>query len=585
MDLLETTLDNARKQYANDVSSNAGSTVRSVEDLPRFRDSSVEEESASSSDESKSADEGEESGDIHTQQQTALLEKNQDSQYLFTSSGEQRHAPRSRKQPKASMDPKQLQTLVNKHIESLPCLPLPCDEGTAISFPSNLLSKEVRLAGQLVKNCESAKTLANCLGDGSKLITILCLRSGRFAAAVYKQNKCIEHTTSQRYTVRKGQGKAQSTQDGNRRPKSMGAQLRRAGEQLLKEDVLKTLQRWDDFIEQSAVVMISCPNSMLRNLFEGGILSRNDRRIRRIPLDLGRPTFETVEIAHSAMTSLTLREYQPQPGPLQDETATTDDAGKHAAATKLSTVAEEKPQAPEIPIVPLTPLHIAARDCNLETLREGLQLAITRHMINMQAGEDFMTPLHYAAQGTDAVLAASCVNELLVVGHASPCVIDARSRVPWFLASSDKVREAFRRARAVLGEDFCNWTESKVAEALTEEDIRLRKEREAEKNRQKRARQKQKKAEAKAVDNARAEQQRLEAEKQKHEEDAKRIRDGLQPKTNKATIVCDFCQQAPKGMKRNQMFKRLDYVYCSTDCVQKHKRELMAAAAMNRYGS
>jgi hypothetical protein len=29
----------------------------------------------------------------------------------------------------------------------------------------------------------------------------------------------------------------------------------------------------------------------------------------------------------------------------------------------------------------------------------------------------------------------------------------------------------------------------------------------------------------------------------------------------------------------------LDYNYCSTDCVQKHKRELTAAAAMARFNN
>ena len=38
------------------------------------------------------------------------------------------------------------------------------------------------------------------------------------------------------------------------------------------------------------------------------------------------------------------------------------------------------------------------------------------------------------------------------------------------------------------------------------------------------------------------------------------------------------------GKSRSQMFSRLEYVYCSTDCVRKHQRELMAAAAMARFG-
>jgi Vms1-associating treble clef domain len=33
------------------------------------------------------------------------------------------------------------------------------------------------------------------------------------------------------------------------------------------------------------------------------------------------------------------------------------------------------------------------------------------------------------------------------------------------------------------------------------------------------------------------------------------------------------------------MFSRLEYVYCTAECVQKHKRELMAAAALARFGN
>ena len=58
----------------------------------------------------------------------------------------------------------------------------------------------------------------------------------------------------------------------------------------------------------------------------------------------------------------------------------------------------------------------------------------------------------------------------------------------------------------------------------------------------------------------------------------------LDHKTTTASNACDFCQKVCKGKRRSQMFSRLEYVYCGTDCVKKHQRELTAAAAMARLG-
>ena len=106
----------------------------------------------------------------------------------------------------------------------------------------------------------------------------------------------------------------------------------------------------------------------------------------------------------------------------------------------------------------------------------------------------------------------------------------------------------------------------------------------AEKKRRQRVRQKEKKANEKAEAEKAAAQQRKEEDKKKQEEEAKRIRDGLKPTSSSATNVCDFCQKVVKGKRRSQMFQRLEYAYCSTDCVKRHQRELMAAAATARLG-
>jgi flagellar biosynthesis GTPase FlhF len=174
--------------------------------------------------------------------------------------------------------------------------------------------------------------------------------------------------------------------------------------------------------------------------------------------------------------------------------------------------------------------------------------------------------------------------ELLIRGKANPAKLDARGRPPFFLASHEKVREAFRVARAQLGEDYCKWDEqAKVGPPLTADVLTARKEKEAEKKKKKKARLKEKKAKEKAQQEEMEKRRQEEQEKQKQQEEAKRVRDGLAPKLATGNNVCDFCATVCKGKQRSQMFKRLDYNYCSAECLQKHKRELMANAALARF--
>mmetsp|Transcript_22623 Transcript_22623/g.62974 ORF Transcript_22623/g.62974 Transcript_22623/m.62974 type:complete len:275 (+) Transcript_22623:175-999(+) len=206
--------------------------------------------------------------------------------------------------------------------------------------------------------------------------------------------------------------------------------------------------------------------------------------------------------------------------------------------------------------------------------------------VDRPAGYDCRTPLHFAAASAnktnnpcvDPSKASEIVFALLVEAGADPTVLDASGRPPYFLAGHDKTREAFRRARAVLGEDYCDWNDrARVGPPLHEGDLEAKKKREAEKKRRKRARQK----ELKEKDRAAA----REAEEQhKAQEEARRVRDGLSAAPSKN--ACDFCHTVCRGRNASKnMFRRLEYKYCSTECVNKHKRELMAAAAMARFGS
>lgn len=523
-----------------------------------------------------------------------------------------RGAPNKRRSKinKGELNQHQSEIFIRKQADSIPCWSIDLGNGTQLELPSCLLSKDDLLSESLATPWRSYLSLSSTIGCGNpnnneaSPIVVLFLRSGRFAGAVFVHDRPVVHRTSVRYTVRKGQGKAQSAQDAQKKAQSMGAQLRRQGEISLQADVATALHDWRDYIAKAALVWISVPRTMQKQLLESqpSILKRDDPRIRRIPMDIGRPAFETVCLIYAVLTQTTLREkVAVAPAllePLESHDTIVDSKKIKPVETKNSSHEQVTSKEDEDEVcIPLSALHIAAQKGDVDEIQALLaNVTIDSDEIHHCAGPFGMTPLHYAADSATATsssssctavdpgVAADCVLALLECGRADPCQTDSRLRVPYYLASHDVVRDAFRRARANLGEDYCLWDENaKVGPALTPEAIDEKNEKEAEKRRKKRAKLKEKKARenAEAVE---AENRKLASEEQqKQEEEAKRCRNGLKAKTGGGG-ACDFCQVVCVGRKRALMLKRLEYSYCSSDCVQKHKRELMAAAATSRLG-
>jgi hypothetical protein len=460
-------------------------------------------------------------------------------------------------------------------------LPLSQSTNCAIEIPSSLISKEQRMSNLLIQS-KSYHSLSTEMAISKKPVFTLLLQSGRFAAAVFLGSQCLHHTTSTRYTIRKGQGRAQSAQDGKRKPKSVGSQLRRAGEEALRIDVLNFLLHNKSHLENACLILISIPKVMMKNFFDdcSHLISREDTRIRKIPLDLGRPTFETVVAAYEIMMKVNIVRKNEDRSILE----TDNDIQQSHQLQQVKEESKESNSVNQISI-PLSPMHIFAAEGNLVGLMQ-IMTDESIYDINLRAGEDFMTPLHMASaasQNNDPLISAACVSALLIQGRANPCIVDSRFRVPYYLASHEKVREAFRLARGELGEQYCNWDEAKVGPALTQDDLNAKKIKAAEKKRRQRARQKEKSQKEAAIKEETEKNRQEEDERLKKELEAKRIRDGLLPMIPTATNTCDFCQLQCKGKSRKQMLQRLNYAYCSTQCVQNHKRELLAAAAMARF--
>jgi Bacteroidetes VLRF1 release factor/Vms1-associating treble clef domain len=507
---------------------------------------------------------------------------------------------------------------------------------------SNLLSRRLDADTNHSSNSPAlreAKALVSLLEQAQSqnglVVVIWWMRSGRFAGAVFVNDTCVAHSTKARYTTRKGQGKSQSAMDNQkgRSIKSVGAQLRRAGQVQLWDDVRSVAVAWTSYLQKAHLVFVMVPTVMHGTLWKEtftNVLTKDDGRVRtRVPLNLKKPGFDSVVMVHRVLTTCTLRPY------ISHVVASAEESGAEKSGVSVQSPKihqQETAKAQEVVWPPWTPLHEAAAKGGVE----ALVALLGQHDVNVNAvaGPLLQTPLHVAAaagsasaavavegdgQGdrsgedehavnealkalsTDdaseiknegsAADAAECVYQLLVTGGADPTVTDIRNRVPYFLASSEPVRVAFRRARAVLesGESALawDWDAAKVGPALTDEELDARKEKEAEKKRQKKQRQKERKTKDKAAAEAMERQRQQQAEEQLKQDEAKRIRDGLQPKagTTKASNVCDYCQKVCVGKRRRDMYQRLEYAYCSTECVQKHKRELMAAAAMARFQS
>ena len=146
---------------------------------------------------------------------------------------------------------------------------------------------------------------------------------------------------------------------------------------------------------------------------------------------------------------------------------------------------------------------------------------------------------------------------------------------------SFQVRDAFRRHRAVLGENGgpqgFDWQAARVPEPLTEELVARKKEKEREKKRRARERQKREKADLaakkKAAADALAQQAAQEAAAHAAAEAA-----------FLAGNACDGCGM-PIPSRSAVVFTRLDFKYCSSKCVQDHRRALQAQAAERRFST
>ncbi|POM70511.1 C2h2 finger and Ankyrin domain [Phytophthora palmivora] len=352
---------------------------------------------------------------------------------------------------------------------------------------------------------------------------VFLLRSGRFAGAVFDKDKALCHKTFQRYTTRRKQGGAQSASDASGKAKSAGATLRRYNEAALKQDVAALLMEWKDVLKDVDLIFLSSGKTERATFFpeKNAVLQPDDKRLKRIPFATFRPTFEEVCRVRSDLSSVRF-------SPLEAEPPSPTDSSKKSKTKKKQTsdpapeakVKADTPTTQEEETVEVPRIIQLADDGDLKGIKELLSSVEERGVEVNEVDVKFMTALHHAA----AKNAVSMVEYLLEQG-ANPALLDLHNRPPYFLCGTKETRNAFRRYMAEHPNAW-NYSTAQIPEGLTT-----------------------------------ARQEELE----------RKIAAGL---------ACDFCgKYAGKSP-----FTRLEFKYCSTDCVNGHKRKLMSEAALRRLG-
>ena len=133
--------------------------------------------------------------------------------------------------------------------------------------------------------------------------------------------RCILHKRHHRYTTRAKQGGSQSAHDSKgHAAKSVGAQMRRAGERHLLEDVHGIFANpvWTPAIREAARIIIAAPRRERPAFMQAAAptLAKHDPRIFAPPFETGRPSLEVVTSIVRTLLSAA-RPIAPAPGDLR----------------------------------------------------------------------------------------------------------------------------------------------------------------------------------------------------------------------------------------------------------------------------
>ncbi|KAL8295547.1 hypothetical protein RB597_009308 [Gaeumannomyces tritici] len=341
-------------------------------------------------------------------------------------------------------------------------------------------------------------------GHFAAMMVSLAPKKSKSSNPANREAVILAHKTFHRYTTRRKQGGSQSANDNAKgTAHSAGSSLRRYNEQALVEDVRSLLASWKGLLDTAELLFVRATGTTNRRTlfgpYDGQVLKSNDKRLRGFPFSTRRATRDELMRSFVELTRLKIREIKPEPAAPTEQTQPAAVAPQ-PARPKLS---EEEETAQ----LHTTQIQALIRRSKLSALLAYLKTnSLSPDFLfqpnGTQQNRHAPTPLHLAAAQGAAVV----VSGLLCSAGADPTVRSGadHARTPFELAADRPTRDAFRVARAELGEDRWDWGDgdkgARVPAPMTAAEAALRTEREKQE------------AEAKETERRRAEEERLRKE-------------------------------------------------------------------------
>lgn len=301
--------------------------------------------------------------------------------------------------------------------------------------------------------------------------------SKRHAAGVdERQAVVIAHKTFHRYTTRRKQGGAQSTNDTAKGvANSAGAQIRRYNEQVLTVEIRELLSGWKEYLNTAELLFVRATGTAnRRTLFgEGAPIQSDDPRVRGFPFTTRRATQSELTRCFVELTRMKISRID------TSAIATLDSKPVEAPAVKSAKPAPQKLTKEEESAI----LHSTQLTA---LIRRSKAPAVLSYLIANSLSPDYtFTPpnahtptlLHLAASSNSPPV----VLALLTKSRANPTLTTPSQPKPPFELSGDRAtRDAFRLARAELGETTWDWAIASVPAPLTKAEVASREQREKE---------------------------------------------------------------------------------------------------------
>lgn len=353
-----------------------------------------------------------------------------------------------------------VKVLRDKQLKPIPSKP-PADGSNGVPLPSTMTSPQIFL----------------CMVGGGHfagMIVSLAPKQGkRSTGAEERQAVVIAHKTFHRYTTRRKQGGAQSSNDSAKgAAHSAGASIRRYNEAALESEIRALLTEWKAFIDKSQLIFVRATGSSNRRIlfgpYDGQVLHHNDPRNRGFPFSTRRAT--QAELMRSFVELTRVKVSEVDDAALAAAAASASQQPQQSAPPKL----QSKPPPPqpskeeESLILHTSQLQALIRRSKAPALlsylsSNSLPPDFSFHPPSSHSYHHAPYPLHLAASSNSPAV----VLALLLQAGANPTLQNTQGKTAFELSGDRSTRDAFRVARSELGDEKWDWGAAIVPTAMS----------------------------------------------------------------------------------------------------------------------